>query len=74
MAPLAELVQRRQALLQRSADQREAVAAAARSLRAATATPAMLTLGAAGVVLALSPRLRRWTSWALTAYTFVRRL
>jgi hypothetical protein len=33
----------------------------------------MLALGAAGVVLALSPRLRRWTGWALTAYTFARR-
>lgn len=74
MVPLAQLVRRRQAILQRCAEQRDAVAAAARSLHKATATPAMLVLGAAGAVLALSPRLRRWSSWALTTYMFVRRL
>jgi len=73
MAPLAQLVQRRQAILERCAAQRDAVGAAARSLHEASATPMMLALGAAGVVLALSPRLRRWTGWALTAYTFARR-
>jgi len=74
MVPVAELVRRRQAILERCESQRAAVAAAARSLHEASATPMMLALGAAGAVLAVSPRLRRWTSWALTAYMFVRRL
>jgi len=74
MVPVAELVRRRQAILERCEAQRAAVAAAARSLHEASATPMMLALGAAGAVLAVSPRLRRWTSWALTAYMFVRRL
>ena len=74
MAPLAQLVQRRQAILERCESQRAAVAAAAASLREASATPMMLALGAAGAVLALSPRLRRWTSRALTAYMLLRRL
>jgi len=74
MVPLAELVRRRQAILERCETQRATVAAAARSLHEASATPMMLALGAAGAVLAVSPRLRRWTSWALTAYLFVRRL
>jgi hypothetical protein len=74
MLPLAQLRRRRQALLERCAGQRAAVAAAAQDLRDATATPAMLALGAAGVVLAVSPRLRRWTSRALAAYMVLRRL
>ena len=74
MAPLAQLVQRRQAILERCESQRAAVAAAAGSLHEASATPMMLALGAAGVVLALSPRLRRWSSRALTAYMLLRRL
>jgi len=74
MAPLAQLVQRRQAILERCESQRATVAAAARSLQEASATPTMLALGAAGAVLAVSPRLRRWAGWALTAYMFVRRL
>jgi len=74
MAPLAELVQRRQAILERCAAQRDAVGAAAHSLQEASATPTLLALGAAGAVLALSPRLRRWSSRALTAYMLLRRL
>jgi len=74
MVPLAQLVRRRQTLLERSAAQRATVAAAARSLQEASATPMMLALGAAGAVLAVSPRLRRWTSRALTAYMLLRRL
>jgi hypothetical protein len=74
MVPLAQLVRRRQTLLERSAAQRATVAAAARSLQEASATPMMLALGAAGAVLAVSPRLRRWTSRALAAYMLLRRL
>ena len=74
MVPLAQLTRRRQALLERCAAQRAAVAAAAHSLHEASATPTMLALGAAGAVLALSPRLRRWSSRALTAYMLLRRL
>jgi len=74
MVPLAQLMQRRQAILERCEQQRAAVAAAASSLHAASATPMMLALGTAGAVLAVSPRLRRWAGWALTAYMFVRRL
>jgi len=74
MAALAQLEQRRQALLGRCAAQRAAVAAAAHSLQEATAAPMLLALGAAGAVLAVSPRLRRWTSRALAAYMLLRRL
>ena len=74
MVPLAQLVRRRQTLLERSAAQRATVAAAARSLQEASATPMVLALGAAGAVLAVSPRLRRWTSRALAAYMLLRRL
>ena len=74
MVPLAQLVRRRQTLLERSAAQRATVAAAAGSLQEASATPMMLALGAAGAVLAVSPRLRRWTSRALAAYMLLRRL
>jgi len=74
MVPLTQLTQRRQVLLERCATQRATVAAAARSLQEASATPMMLALGAAGAVLAVSPRLRRWTSRALAAYMLLRRL
>jgi hypothetical protein len=74
MVPLAQLTRRRQAILERCAAQRATVAAAAGSLQEASATPMMLALGAAGAVLAVSPRLRRWTSRALAAYMLLRRL
>jgi len=74
MVPLAQLVRRRQALLERCETQRATVAAAARSLHEASATPMMLALGAAGAVLVVSPRLRRWSGRVLTAYLFLRRL
>jgi hypothetical protein len=74
MRALAELVRRRQALVERCAAQRADIAAAARGLRGASSSALLLGIGAAGAAVVASPRLRRWAGRALAAYVFLRRL
>ena len=67
------LARRREALITRSAAQRDEVASAAADVRRASAEPLLLGAGVA-VTLLSSPKLRGWLVRALATYAFVRQL
>ena len=57
---LDALVRRREALVERSAQQRGAIAAAVADIRRITAAPVLLGASVAAALLASSPKLRGW--------------
>jgi len=71
---LDALVRRRDALVERSAQQRAAIAAAAADIRRVSAAPVLLGASVAATLLASSPRLRGWAVRGWAAYAFVRQL
>ena len=68
------LARRREALVARSAAQRDEVATAAAGVRRASAEPLLLGAGIAVTMLSSSPKLRGWVVRALAVYAFVRQL
>jgi hypothetical protein len=73
-AVLATLARRRAALVERSAQQRAEIVAAAGGARRAVAEPLVLALGAMAVLAGASPRLRAWLVRAWVVGALVRRL
>lgn len=71
---LERLARRREALVERSAAARRALADAASRLRSDAARPLALGLGAALTLAGASPRLRAWLVRAWVAGALVRRL
>jgi hypothetical protein len=71
---LDTLARRRAALIERSAAQRGAIAAAAADLRDFSALPVALGASAAAALLAASPKLRGWAVRGWAVYAFVRQL
>jgi len=73
-AVLGELERRREALVERSERERRAIATGVTRLGASVADPALVAFGAAAVLAAGSPRLRRWFVRAWIVGAFLRRL
>ena len=71
---LDALARRREALVERSAAQRSAIAAAAERTRNAVTAPLLLSGGAAVGLLGSSPKLRGWLVRAWAFYALVRRI
>jgi hypothetical protein len=68
------LARRRAALIERSATQRDAIAAAVTGVRRTSAEPLLLGAGIAAALLASSPKLRSWVVRGWAVYAFVRQL
>jgi hypothetical protein len=71
---LDSLARRREALVERSAEQRGRIAAAAADIRGISAMPIALGASAAAALLASSPKLRGWAVRGWAVYAFVRQL
>lgn len=71
---LEALGRRREALVERSAAQRERIVSAATDIRRVSAAPALLGASAAAALLASSPKLRGWAVRGWAVYAFVRQL
>jgi len=68
------VVQRRAALIERSAAQRGAIVARCTEIRNASAAPAIVGASVAASLLASSPKLRDWALRGWAVYAFVRQL
>lgn len=73
-ALLASLRKRREALVARSAQQRDAAAAGLAGIRRAASEPLALGIGAALALLGAMPRTRGWLVRGWVALSLVRRL
>jgi hypothetical protein len=73
-ALLASLRERREALVERSAQQRDATLAGVADIRRAVTEPLALGIGAALALLGAMPRARGWLVRGWVALSLVRRL
>jgi len=74
MSFLDGVVQRRAALIERSAAQRGDIVARVTEIRNMSAAPAIVGVGVATTLLASSPGLRSWAIRGWAIYSFVRQL
>jgi hypothetical protein len=68
------LARRRAALVERSATQRDEIAATVTGMRRTSAQPLLLGAGIAATLLASSPKLRSWVVRGWAVFAFVRQL
>ena len=71
---LEALARRREALVERSAMQRAAIAAAVERMQNAATAPLLLGAGRRGAGVSSSPKLRSWLVRAWAFYALVRRI